>query len=104
MGGAALERPVLHGVGNDTGNLGVETASLVNGFVKGFIGFLRETLVHDSVVKHIDPEILINEGHSHPTFQSLIIISLEEKEGSVKRINPHGYTASVSCNYFDVFM
>ena len=63
MGGAPLQGPVLHCVGNDAGDLRIQTAAFVDGFMQGFVGFLRKALAHDRIVKYVDSEKFFHRGH-----------------------------------------
>ena len=81
MGGALFDGPVLHGVGYDAGDLGIQTATLVNCLMEGFVGFLRETLTHDGIIEHINPEIFFYERHRNHTFQYIVLIQFRRDSG-----------------------
>ena len=51
------------GIGDNAGYLGIQAAPVVNGFVQGAVGFLRQSLAHDGIIEYIDAEILIHKAH-----------------------------------------
>ena len=59
----ALDCPILHCIGDNAGYLGIQAAPVVNGFVQGAVGFLRQSLAHDGIIEYIDAEILIHKAH-----------------------------------------
>ena len=63
MGGAALNRPVLHGVRHHAGHLRIQAAAVINRFMQGLIGFPGQTLPHHEIVEDIDPEGFFHDCH-----------------------------------------
>ena len=52
VGSALFDCPVLHGVGNDIGNLQIQVLAVLDGFLQGFVGLLGKPGLHCGVVKN----------------------------------------------------
>ena len=63
MGYALFDRPVLHCVGDHSGNLGIKAATLVDGLLERLVGILGQTLLHDSIIKYVAAKKLIHVCH-----------------------------------------
>ncbi len=52
VGGALLDGPLLHGVGDDVGHVLVQRRALLDGLHQLLVGGLGQTLAHDVLVEH----------------------------------------------------
>ncbi len=58
--GAVLDGPVLHGRGDDIGDLGIERLAPVDGPEEALVDLLGQPLAHDGTGKHIGAEDFVN--------------------------------------------
>ena len=82
VGGALLDGPLLHRVGDDVGHLEIERLSLADGLEQAFVRGRRQTLLHRMLVedhrsvvfrhvRHTDPPLLVEASIIHPKLEPL---------------------------------
>ena len=74
MGGAPLQRPVLHGAGHHAGDLRVQPAAVIDSPVQRLICFPGQTVPHDLVVEYAAPKDFVHRAHQRRSFRIRSII------------------------------
>ena len=75
MGCAALNRPILHCIGNNIRNLGIEHFPTFNGIFQFLVNLFRQMLTHHCIVEYIHPK---NFGYRN-LFTHILFLSFVEK-------------------------